>query len=271
VVTITPAPSGQGYWLVASDGGVFTFGDAGFFGSETGHPLTAPVVGMAATPSGRGYWLVGADGGVFSFGDAGFFGSASGHLLAAPVVGMAATSSGQGYWLVAADGRVFTFGDAGFFGSMADDQLSNPIAAIAPAHDGGGYWLLPTWPVAPKGIPVLGEAKGIYAINGWGWGHVAPDSISNGGDPTGSVGSITWASWGGPEAIGTGMSDFVGPDQIVADGTEEPVTIVAFNRGIWAGVYMYQAVEWYFAQHGGTFDPTEYENVCTGNPVPNPF
>ena len=75
-------PSGQGYWLVAADGGVFTFGDAGFFGSPGGQPLNQPVVGMAATPSGQGYWLVAADGGVFTFGDAGFFGSAVSGVLA---------------------------------------------------------------------------------------------------------------------------------------------------------------------------------------------
>ena len=31
-------PDGQGYWLVASDGGIFTFGDAAFYGSTGGHP-----------------------------------------------------------------------------------------------------------------------------------------------------------------------------------------------------------------------------------------
>ena len=64
-------PDGQGYWEVASDGGIFSFGDAGFFGSMGGNPLDQPVVGMAATPDGRGYWLVASDGGIFSFGDAG--------------------------------------------------------------------------------------------------------------------------------------------------------------------------------------------------------
>jgi hypothetical protein len=269
VVAMTATPSGQGFWLVGSDGGVFTFGDAGFFGSEAGHPLNAPVVGMAATPSGHGYWLVAADGGVFSFGDAGFLGSESGHPLAAPVVGMAATPSGHGYWLVAADGGVFTFGDAGFFGSMADDQLSNPIAAIVAPHDGGGYWLLPTWPVAPKGIPVLGEPSGVMAISGSGWGHVAPASVYNGGDPTGAVNSIKWNSWGGLEATGTGTSVFVGPDQTVSEGTDEPVTIVAFDRGTCAGVYMYEAVEWYFPQHGETFDPSQYESICPTNQIMN--
>src|SRR5258705_244953 len=45
-----------GYWLVGADGGVFAFGDAGFFGSAVGVGLSAPVVGVAASPSGCGYW-----------------------------------------------------------------------------------------------------------------------------------------------------------------------------------------------------------------------
>ena len=37
-----------GYWLVASDGGIFAFGDAGFYGSTGALALNRPVVGMAA-------------------------------------------------------------------------------------------------------------------------------------------------------------------------------------------------------------------------------
>ena len=33
IVAAAVTPSGSGYWLVAADGGVFAFGDAGFFGS----------------------------------------------------------------------------------------------------------------------------------------------------------------------------------------------------------------------------------------------
>jgi len=117
----SPAPlvTPDGYWIAKSDGGVFTFGDAGFYGSASLDHLAAPVVAMAATPTGRGYWLVGSDGGVFTFGDAAFYGSASLDHLAAPVVAMAATPTGRGYWLVGSDGGVFTFGDAGFYGSAA--------------------------------------------------------------------------------------------------------------------------------------------------------
>src|SRR5581483_9773229 len=69
------APDGAGYWLVGSDGGVMTYGDAGFAGSAGGMHLSAPVVAMAAAPDGAGYWLVGSDGGVMTYGDAGFAGS----------------------------------------------------------------------------------------------------------------------------------------------------------------------------------------------------
>jgi hypothetical protein len=37
----------SGYWKVASDGGIFTFGDAQFYGSMGGHPLNEPIVGLA--------------------------------------------------------------------------------------------------------------------------------------------------------------------------------------------------------------------------------
>jgi Squalene-hopene cyclase C-terminal domain len=82
--------SGHGYWEVASDGGLFAFGDASFYGSMGGKPLSRPVVGIAATPDGRGYWEVASDGGLFAFGDASFYGSTGGTSLAQPVVGITA-------------------------------------------------------------------------------------------------------------------------------------------------------------------------------------
>ncbi|MFZ0664924.1 MAG: IPT/TIG domain-containing protein, partial [Acidimicrobiales bacterium] len=57
-VDFTYAVPPSGYWLVASDGGVFTYGSAGFYGSEGGRHLNAPVVGIAATHDDGGYWLV---------------------------------------------------------------------------------------------------------------------------------------------------------------------------------------------------------------------
>lgn len=68
-------PGGRGYWMVAQDGGVFSFGDAGFHGSMGGKPLNKPITGMAASPTGNGYVLCAYDGGVFPFGDMQYKGS----------------------------------------------------------------------------------------------------------------------------------------------------------------------------------------------------
>ena len=95
VVGISGTSSGDGFWLDASDGGVFTAGSATFLGSMGGRHLNQPVVGMAGTPSDSGYWLVASDGGIFTFGDAGFFGSTGNVRLNKPIVGMAATPTGQ--------------------------------------------------------------------------------------------------------------------------------------------------------------------------------
>ena len=46
------SPAG-GYWMVASDGGMSTFGDARFYGSTGGQALTAPIVGIAGLPTGN--------------------------------------------------------------------------------------------------------------------------------------------------------------------------------------------------------------------------
>jgi hypothetical protein len=83
-----------GYYQVAADGGVFTFGGARFYGSMAGKHLNAPIVGIIPTANDGGYWLVAADGGIFSFGDAKFAGSMGGKHLNMPVVGGAALASG---------------------------------------------------------------------------------------------------------------------------------------------------------------------------------
>jgi hypothetical protein len=134
-------PSGgiAGYWLVASDGGIFSFGSAGFAGSMGGKALAAPMVGMARTSDHGGYWTVASDGGIFSFGDAAFWGSMGGKHLDAPMVGMAATA-GSGYWTVASDGGIFSFGDAAFHGSMGGKHLDAPMVGMAATPGGGGYW-----------------------------------------------------------------------------------------------------------------------------------
>jgi hypothetical protein len=161
IVGMAGTADGKGYWNVASDGGMFAFGDAGFHGSMGGLPLNKPVVGLASTPDGKGYWEVATDGGIFAFGDAGFYGSMGGQPLSKPVVGIAVTPDGKGYWEVASDGGLFAFGDAGFYGSTGSIQLNQPVVAMAPVPNGKGYWLV----ASDGGIFAFGSA-GFYGSMG---------------------------------------------------------------------------------------------------------
>ncbi len=198
----TPPCTNQGYWAVASDGGLFAYGNAPFYGSMGGHYLAQPIVGMARAPNTGGYWEVASDGGIFAFNapfygsmggkylaspivaisadpvtggywevaadggifafNAPFYGSMGGHYLAAPIVGMS-VNGGTGYRLVASDGGIFAFGSAPFYGSMGGHPINRPIVAMATDSASGGYW-----EVASDG--------GIFAFN-------APFYGSMGGHP----------------------------------------------------------------------------------------
>ncbi len=124
IVGMAATPAGRGYWLVASDGGIFSFGDARFLGSTGGVRLNRPIVGMAATPTGQGYWLTTAAGSVYAFGVARYFGgvpdqqpyfacdtaTGSPHTAyvstsSVQIIGIAPTRTGSGYWLVHGSGK----------------------------------------------------------------------------------------------------------------------------------------------------------------------
>jgi uncharacterized protein YkwD len=107
-VALSPTPTGNGYWIADSNGGVYNAGDAAYYGSAAGLGLKAPIIGMATAPSGAGYWLVAGDGGVFAFGDASFAGSAA-QSGAGPIVALTRTPNANGYEVATSDGRVLAF------------------------------------------------------------------------------------------------------------------------------------------------------------------
>ena len=147
-----PRP-GQGYWLVASDGGLFAFGNAGYYGSIPGiglapagtggaaKQLNAPIVGMVPSVDGAGYFMVASDGGVFAFGDARYTGScpAIGGCSGAAVAVMP-DATGGGYWVVTVNGSVYAFGDAPELGQPGPH--SSPVTSAVRTPDGKGYWIL---------------------------------------------------------------------------------------------------------------------------------
>jgi hypothetical protein len=170
-------PKRFGYRLVASDGGIFAFGDAPFYGSTGNIKLNKPVNGMAATPSGAGYWMVASDGGIFAFGDAGFYGSTGAMNLRDPIVGLSTTPSGRGYRMVTSGGEVFSFGDAP---RLAVESLSarpgQPIMGLASTPSGAGYWL-----VGRDGnVTAFGDAPSLGSA-----GAVNQPIVSIGSTPTG--------------------------------------------------------------------------------------
>jgi hypothetical protein len=151
---VTPPAPQHGYWLVGSDGGIFTFGAAQFYGSTGSLHLQRPVVGITPTANRGGYWLVASDGGIFAFGNAGYYGSIPGsglnpagsglpRRLNAPIVGMVPSNDGGGYFMVASDGGVFAFGDARFEGSCPGiGGCSGAAVAVVPDATGNGYWVV---------------------------------------------------------------------------------------------------------------------------------
>jgi hypothetical protein len=154
VWSISVKSASPGYWLVGSDGGIFTFGSAQFYGSTGALTLQRPVVGITPTIDGGGYWLVASDGGIFSFGDTAFYGSIPGigiapadsdnpRRLNAPIVGVVPSSDDGGYFMVGADGGVFAFGDAKFAGSCPGiGGCSGAAVAVMPDASGNGYWVV---------------------------------------------------------------------------------------------------------------------------------
>ena len=217
-----PAPT-HGYWLVGSDGGIFTFGSAQFYGSTGSLHLQRPVVGIVPTAHRGGYWLDASDGGIFAFGDAGFYGSIPGlglhpagsglpNSLNAPIVGMVPSADGGGYFMVASDGGVFAFGDARFAGSCPGiGGCAGAAVAVMPDATGNGYWVVTqtghvyTFGDAPyygapgsQGSPVTSAVR--TPDGGGYWILFANGAIADYGDagnfgsPAGQMGGVNPAS-----------------------------------------------------------------------------
>jgi hypothetical protein len=142
-VAIAPS-SGDGYWLLRSDGVVVPRNGASHFGNVA---MNTMLVGeRVATISGRsdgtGYWVFTDRGRAIGFGSARTFGDMTGTPLNGSIVASVATPSGLGYWMIGSDGGVFSFGDAAFAGSMGGRRINAPVVGIVPDPDGVGYWLV---------------------------------------------------------------------------------------------------------------------------------
>jgi hypothetical protein len=137
--------------------------------------------------------------------------------------------------------------------------VAAPVAAAVRTHHDEAASTIPsavtsTPPQVVLGGPSNREQKG--------FGHVKPSTVYLGGVESGLVQHIHWQSWGGARATGTGVGWYVGPGQSDAGGSEQSATIVAFALGQCGGRRAYDAVEWYFPQHGEHFNSGPHINAC---------
>jgi len=250
--TVFAGATSAGYWLAASDGGIFAYGSgAGFFGSHGGSPLNEPIVGMAAAPDGQGYWLVASDGGIFAYGSgAGFFGSHGGSPLNEPIVGMAAAPDGQGYWLVASDGGIFAYGSAKFFGSHGGSPLNKPIVGMAAAPGGQGYWLV----ASDGGIFAYGSGAGFFGSHG---GSPLNQPIVGMAAAPDGQGYWLVASDGGIFAYGRSAGFFGSHGGSPLNAPIIGMAAASDGQGYWlvasdGGIFNYGPSAAFFGSHGGS-------------------
>jgi hypothetical protein len=126
---------------VASDGGVFSFGDATFEGSCPGiGGCAGTAVAVMPDATGKGYWLVTKTGNVYTFGDAQYLGAPGPQSSA--VTSAVRTPDGGGYWILLANGTVYAYGDAVAHGGPTTSVSgTNPASAIFATSDGAAYWV----------------------------------------------------------------------------------------------------------------------------------
>ena len=120
-------PTAPGYWLVASDGGIFTYGDAQFYGLDRGHPPqqadrrawrrrpTATATGSSRPTAASSPTATRSSGA-----------RPAAWPSTSPSSAWRPRPTADGYWLVAQDAGVFTYGDAQFSGS-AQSPLHPPL------------------------------------------------------------------------------------------------------------------------------------------------
>ena len=176
VVGMVPSSDDGGYFMVASDGGVFAFGDARFAGSCPGiGGCSGAAVTVMPDATGNGYWLITESGNIYTFGDAPYYGAPG--FQAAPVTSAVRSPDGRGYWVLLANGSVYSYGDAVDFGGLPPGATSgtNPANAIFATSGNGGYWVATAngavYPFgdAPNDGDMAGTALNAPIIAAVGW------------------------------------------------------------------------------------------------------
>jgi len=138
------APITGGYSILNTAGGIYSFGDASYWGNLIDHQYPGPAVGLAETPGGHGYNILTTAGAIYSFGDANYFGNLLDHRYPGPATALSYTPRGGGYAILNSAGGIYTFGDAGYYGNLIDHTYPGTAVGLAYTSTGNGYWILTT-------------------------------------------------------------------------------------------------------------------------------
>lgn len=136
-------------------------------------------------------------------------------------------------------------GSGVFLSNEKAETFDGPGGASAPAGSGGDETV------------VLGSMPS----NGRGYGTAKPVGVYAGGDPTSRITDITWTTWGGETAEGTGTGTWredgrVGREQYI------PATVVVSDIGMCNGKRAYMKINWYFPSKGETIDSRSSMKTC---------
>ena len=140
-------PDGEGYWLVGTDGGIFAYGDAPFYGSLGSIRLNGPVVAITSTPDGEGLLAGGHRRRCLRF---------------------------RGRRLLRVDGRPHASPARSWESrprlTVTGTGSSPPTAACSPSATprSTGRWGLRTWLAGVTGIAATNDGKGYWMVAGDG-------------------------------------------------------------------------------------------------------
>jgi hypothetical protein len=132
----------SGFWILRTDGGVHSFGNAAWYGSPLKQGVRAAGIKLRVQPNGAGYWVLSGDGRIRAYGNAPALGVP--RNVSAFLVDFWPTPSGRGYWVLGQDGRVYAMGDAPERGDLKDkgSGWTTPAVGIVGTPNGKGYGIV---------------------------------------------------------------------------------------------------------------------------------
>lgn len=136
--------SGEGYWIMHSNGTMIAYGDAVHYGDpkNTEGIESNSFKDFAPTPTGLGYWILRNNGSVYAYGDAATLGgvSVSGSDYAQSIESLPVDAGG--YWIMKKQGDITAVGTTVDYGSptTAGFETGEYFTRIRRTSTGDGYW-----------------------------------------------------------------------------------------------------------------------------------